>query len=198
MSVTRLPDHYYTTQNLDAQPAKPGIKQLSAAYAQGEDMVMNVMLFLDGQPVDESKYILDVLVKKNVYANNVLWHGKLGEGLQGHLNNVPGYFQIWMPAAITSLFLPGTYFMDIKAQEKTGQGQYAKDRTFPLFSVLFNITLSAMSPHPKLRPEMLVETVYNIETGEFTYTLQSVEPTMPLGTDTIGTSNHTTVTILAN
>lgn len=182
---TRLPDFYYTTKDLDAQPTKPWIKSPPPSFSQGEDVIFAILLYFEGQPLDPEKYVIDVIIKKNPYAQNILWHGLIGAGITAKYQNVPGYYQIWMPAAVSSYFLPGCYYMDIRIVEKVGEGPLAKDRTIRLYNTLFDLNLSAMSPNPKLRPIMKVETSYDPATGETTYTLTTVEPTVPYATDSV-------------
>lgn len=175
----RLPDTYYTTTMLDGNPASTGIKQPPPQFYQGEDVVFKIYLTLDGEVLTPEKHIIEVIIKKNQYADNILWKGVLGDGLYPRLDDKDGYYLIWMPSSATSTFLPGTYLMDIKSTDKLGAGEGAKDRTVRVSQTLFNIDLSAMSPNPKLAPSSVVEVSYDPNTGITTTTYTGVELTVP-------------------
>jgi hypothetical protein len=181
--MIRLPDTYYTQQMLDGNPPQNGPNQLAPIFSQGEDIVFSTFLNVDGLPLDPTKWEIEFMVKKNVYASNILFKGELGESIIP-LNNTPGFFQLWIPARATADFLPGLYYLSVSITEKTGTGKGIKDRHIFLMNTVFNIELSAASPHPKLRPVNIVEISFDNQTGITTSTTTNVEPTVPFFADT--------------
>lgn len=181
-----LPDSNYRTYSIPGYPQNTGLLQESPTFGQGEDVLLGLSLRIDGQPVDETEYDLEVIVKKSTYASNILWKGLLNFGLYRRLIDeawTPGSYYMLMPAAVSGLFLPGTYYVDVKATQKPGSGNLTKDLTLFILSSTFNIVLSAASPNPKLTPSSGVETVLDPEDRTITLTWSSVEPTLPQSTD---------------
>lgn len=181
MEENRLPDTYYTEQTLNGIEPKTGIKRQSPTFNQGEDVLISFYLNYQGAPVVTDDWRLDVVVKKSPAAKNVLWHGIMNFGL--YKTESPGFYKMVIPAPITSLFLPGTYYMDVKGIQKFNKGHEARDLTRYLLSTTFNLRLTAASPNPTLRPMSAIEFVVDPETGDTTIKITTVEPTLPESTD---------------
>lgn len=141
---------------------------------------MSFYLNVNGIAISEDKYVIEGIVKKSPAANNILWKAVIGSGLHKVKNASDGYYYILMPDTISALFLPGTYYLDIKLTEKVGTGDDVADITFVGLSTTFTINLSASSPNPDLRPTKVEESSYDPETGITTVTVKGVEPTLPL------------------
>ena len=195
--MIRLPDTYYTTQMLDGQPEQTGIYQLSPTFYQGEDVIINFYLQIDGAPVTLDHWDVSLIVKKSNFANNILWSAFPGNGLIPRVGGKDGYFEMIMPAAISSLFLPGSYYMALKTVENPGTGN-PKDRTIVPLQAYFNLELSAASPNPKLRATVTTELIYDIYAGTLTTQTTSVEPTLPIAAniDTMGGGPNPPITVV--
>ncbi len=180
-----LPNSYYTTQMLEGNPEQTGIKQPAPQFYQGEDIQLQFYLNYNGAPVISDKYVVDIIVKKSTAAQNVLWKATLGNGLYELTPKVPGYYYISMPAAISSLFLPGTYYITARLKEVVGQNKGPSDLTIFMLNMPFNIELSSASPNPKLAPTSSSETTFDIEDG-YTTTITHTEYTLPLPSSITG------------
>lgn len=180
-----LPDSNYKTYKIPGYPENRGLLQASPMFSQGEDILIAFYLSVDNVPVTDENYDLELIIKKSPFAGNILWKGLLNSGLyRQQLNGwIPGYYYMLMPASASSLFLPGTYYLDVKAKEKLGTGKETRDLTFVVLSATFNIQLSAASPNPKLKASSVIESVFDPEDRTRTYTITSVEETMPDSTD---------------
>ncbi len=141
----RLPDIYFTRNPLEGHPHVEGQGE-PVAFKQGEDIIFDQYLTFEGQPVLVQDWDIEVVVKKSVFANTRLWVGTLNNGL--YLKNNTGFYQIIIPSEATSLFLAGTYWMDIFIHEKIGRGEI-KDRDVVVATYPFSIEYSAASPNPK-------------------------------------------------
>ncbi|NBQ67357.1 MAG: hypothetical protein EBU46_00385 [Nitrosomonadaceae bacterium] len=153
-----------------------GLKQLPQSFAQGEDGLIKVELSFNDGPLKLDEWSLTALVKKNVHAANILWQVDFGQHFYYEAEHKR--YVVVLPAAASSLFLPGTYHLTVKGKQKTGTGVKV-DRTVTLATVLFEITLDAASPNPKLSAETVTEVAFDPETGIYRITRSTVEPTVP-------------------
>ncbi len=157
-------------------PPEYGVKQPSIEVAQGTDVIQEFTLYIDDTPlINPSDWILEVFVKKNNVANNILWKGELNSGLFQKHNNLY-YFRI--PHDITALFLPGTYYFVVRATQKPGKG-LPHDRMLSIYENSFAIDLNPASPNPKLNNFMVQAQVYDPIAGRYIITTESTEPTEP-------------------
>lgn len=177
----RLKNVFYTDKLLDGYVSQDGVRSESPRFYQGEDLKLAFYLDYNGQPVTEEKYQLEAIVKKSPAAQNILWKGYQGTGLYN--NGKAGDYYILIPSTITSNFLPGTYYFDVKLSEKVGEGDAVRDLSFVILSSTFTLELSAGSPYPKLAAHRIEERSYDPSTGITTITITSVEPTLPKATD---------------
>ncbi len=166
---------------LDGYPVQQGVRDQSPRFYQGEDVRLSFYLNYNGAPVDTDKHHLEAIVKKSPSAVNVLWKGRLNDGL--YHKKAKGDFYILMPDSASSLFLPGTYYLDIKLSEKSGEGEDVTDITAIILSTTFTLELTAASPNPKLAANKSEEVSYDASTGITTIKITSVEPTLPKHTD---------------
>lgn len=179
----RLKDTYYTNQMLDGTPEQEGVKQLSPAFVQGDDIKLVFGLFYYTSPLDYKKVKLEGIVKKTPYASNILWTATIGKGLYP-VDGKPGYFYILMPSEISGLFLPGTYYFDVRMTEKLGEGDNIRDMTVTMLKSTFTLELASTSPHPELRPIGRSEVTYDSTENVVTVVKTSVEITQPEFIDT--------------
>lgn len=173
----RLPDTYYTTVVLDGQVQETGIKQAPPQFYQGEDCIFDVYLQYLEKPVIPEEWIIEVIIKKSEFAENILWKGIYGQGL--YKNGNPGFYQIIFPSQASSLFLAGAYHIDVKLCQRIGANPGVKDLSIIIFQGYFDLNLAAASPNPKLAATMQVEVSYDPETGVTTTTYVTTEQTAP-------------------
>ena len=169
-------DPEYLPDYLPGVAPRYGLKQLPQSFAQGEDGLVNFELSFNDKPLKLEDWTLKAMVKKNVHAANILWQVDFGQHFYydaGH-----GIYTMVLPSAASSLFLPGTYHLSVKGKQKTGTGGHV-DRTVTLATTLFEITLDAASPNPKLSAETVTEVAYDPETGIYKITRTTVEGTVP-------------------
>lgn len=178
--MQRLKDVYYTDQILDGNIPIDGIKQPAPQFYQGEDITLYFVLCLEDKPVTPETHNVEIIVKKSPVACHILWKGVFGNGVYKAPNKADGTYYLLLPAEISSLLLPGTYYIDAKIGEKIGSGQLAKDvfRIQPVGSI--NIDISSASPNPRLRNTRTEETAYDAKTGVTTVTIKLIESTLPL------------------
>ena len=179
--MQRIKDIYYTDKMLDGNLPVEGIKQPSPQFYQGEDIRFSFYLSCNDVVVTPDKFNIEAILKKSPAATNILWKGVYNLGLYSVRADKPdGYYYLLMPAEVSSLFLPGTYHVDIKLTERLGSGSLIKDTvTFiPLGEI--QIDLSSASPNPSLRANKITESTYDPTTGITTITVTRTEPTLPL------------------
>lgn len=176
--MNRLQDTYYTQQVLDGTPPDIGIRQPSPTFSQGEDMKLDFYLSYNGAPVDVSKHIIELNLKKLPQAKTVLWTAKLGAGL--FQSPTSGAFYMLIPSEISGYVLPGTYYVDIILTERTGTGEAVKDLRVVLKSFNINVKLTPSSPNPKLTANSVEVIGYDMESGIWTLQFTSTEQTLPL------------------
>jgi len=138
----RISDISYTT-NLPDVPEPTG-KPIPINFYQGEDIVINFYLTFNGEPVTEDKWDIVGTVKKNQYAQNVLWEAKINNGL--YKQKPDGYYQVILPSEASATFLSGTYWLVVMIHEKSGEGP--KDLDLVVLNQPFSINYSAASPNP--------------------------------------------------
>jgi hypothetical protein len=139
------------SQNPIADFGVPGVPFVepvpsTPVYSQGEDIIYDAVLAVDGHIVTPDKWNIEVIVKTNQFTIGDVWLGVLENGL--YYNTPEVAYQIWIPSSLTSNIAAGTYMLDVKATEKIGVGKGIKDRTVVLASTYFAIEYTASSPHP--------------------------------------------------
>lgn len=142
--MARLKDIYYTTQPLDGTPEVPG-KAVPIDFYQGEDIIMDVYLSFDEQPVKTDEWEIKGVVKKNRYANLQLWTAELDNGL--YKLEAPGMFRFLISSEITARFVPGTYWLTVTITNTNGDD--IKDLTFIVVNQPFSVNASAGSPYSR-------------------------------------------------
>lgn len=161
---------------LPGLPPQYGLKQPSPSFSQGEDVVLTVPL---KQVITVDQWTsLECLVKKGVYADNTLWRTVAGAGLTVGSTE----YQMVMPSVVSARFLPGSYHAVLVGKQKVGAGSPI-DRIAVLAESMFEIVLSAASPHPKLTGALVISAERNLDTGVITITTTGVEQTLPLDAD---------------
>jgi hypothetical protein len=141
----RLPDFYYTQTYFDGYPAPPG-KPVPIEKYTGEDIVFDVYLNYCGKPILTDDWDLTAVIKSNQYAHCTFWEGKLNSGI--YKNPQEGYFKFFIPSEITEPALPGTYWLEVKGDQKLGRGDDIKDITIILFRVAFTLSHAVTNPDP--------------------------------------------------
>jgi hypothetical protein len=147
----RQNDHQIQSQNPIADFGVPGVPFVppipaTPVFSQGEDIIYDAILAIDGCSVTPDKWNIEIIVKTNQFNLASVWIGVLDNGL--YYNAPNDEYQIWIPSSLTSNIAAGTYMMDVKATEKVGSGKGIKDRTIVLASTYFGIEYTAASPHP--------------------------------------------------
>jgi len=138
---------YYTDYPLEGTPTQEGQYQPSPEYAQGNDIVMQMLLSYEDVPVDDTQWKLEVFVKRSVSANLIDVYATLNQGLFSESRR--GLYTFIIPAATTSSLEPGLYFLTVRGTQKIGTGKM-KDVAVDLLSSSFNIVLTASSPYPTI------------------------------------------------
>ena len=174
----RLPDFYYTKQTLDGTNPQSGPKQLGLAFNQGEEARFSTYLNMFGQPFDLAKYDLFVLVKRDDWAERVIWRATVGNGIFP-VEGVAGYFEIWVPSLVTRHLNPGAYHFAFQAKEKTGANGELWDSTISLREDIVQILRSADMPHPYQSTAVEFFTKYNADECRWEYVEQAIELTTP-------------------
>jgi hypothetical protein len=140
---TRYPSHTFTSVslfaqtdwNLTDQPALPTV------FYQGSTIQLDVMLEVNGQPLEPSTHQLDFVLKKSTNAENILFRTEITERPE---NTNPGFISVKLPKAVSDRLRPGVYYYAFQATEKASQ------RVFPPYTGTFSLELSAASPAPNL------------------------------------------------
>lgn len=169
----------FNTFALDGIPGIPFEKSAPNpdVFYQSEDIIYDVYLTHDGQPVSSEKFEISAVVKTSPRASNNVWEGETDAGIYPVDDN-PGYFELWIPSAATETFIAGTYYLQIQIKEKTGAGRFP--RRFVLLSTYFNIDYSNFSANPESKNKQGLRT-----------SLESVWPNSP---NTVGKPNFKTDT----
>lgn len=121
---------------------------LPPAFDQGEDVLLEVHLRFNDVVISVEDWDLTAIVKKNKYAECTLWTGILNNGIYPGKDKAVGCYDIIVPSSVTSEFKMGTYWMDIKGQQKIGKGNGVRDLLIVLLTQPFTIDYSPASPNP--------------------------------------------------
>jgi hypothetical protein len=148
-------------------------------FYQGEDIVYDMFLFHDGQPVSAKDYDIQVYIKTSPRAQELAWEGSIDNGIYA-VPNDSGYYELWIPSSITSGFYAGTYYVNVQIQERVGSGKGRYDRKYVLLQTYFSLDYSNFSPSPE-------------GNGRSPHGLNraGVEPVWPNTPDTIGKKTPT-------
>lgn len=162
--------------NIPGIPFERGIPNPTLFY-QGEDATYDLFLYDSGAPISAEDYDITAIVKTSPRAGSVVWQGKIDLGIFTNNDNLPGYYELWIPATVTSLMLAGTYYMDIMVSEKMGKTGGRYDRKKVLLQTVFNIEYSNFSPAPE-----------SVDSSNDAPSRSTVEETWPNKPDTVGRS----------
>lgn len=169
-----LPLQTLTLDGIPGLPADRGEPNPDLFY-QGEDAIFDLFLYMNGKPVVPADYEILARVKTSPRAFQLVWEGKLDNGIYPVDDNRPGYYELWISSECTKKLLAGTYHLDISVNERIGDGKGKHDRKFILLQHYFSVEYSNFSEHP--------ETMSN--KGESSKR-SDAEPTWPNSTNTIG------------
>ena len=139
----RLDDVYYSTQPIEGTP-EPTPPSVPIDFYQGEDIVFEIFLNYHDCPVVPEQWVITAKIKKNKYAQTVLWTGTLNSGV--YKTDIPGFYKIIFPSEATSLFVAGTYWLSISVKESKSKDY--KDLQFVIVEQPFSINYSVSSPYP--------------------------------------------------
>jgi len=114
-------------------------------FYQGEDIVYDLFLYHEGAPVSSDDYDIQLVVKTSPRAATVNWQGGLDNGVYPAPNQ-SGYYEVWIPSAVSASFIAGTYYLNVQIQERVGAGKGRFDRKYMLLQTHFNIDYSNFSP----------------------------------------------------
>ena len=143
-------------------------------FYQGEDIIYDLFLTYNNQPVNISNYDIRVGVKTSTRAVKFIFEAVLDQGLYP-IPQETGYFELWLPGSITSELLAGSYYLDVLLADKLGQGGSYGDRKNVLLRTMFNLEYSVHSPNPENTSQSFV-----------TAKRSTLEPTWPNKPNTIG------------
>jgi hypothetical protein len=146
-------------------------------FYQGEDIVYDVFLFHEGQPVSSDAYDVKVSVKTSPRAYETIWFGSVDNGIYPAPKG-SGNYELWIPSAITEKFLAGSYYVDILIQERVGSGTGRYDRKYVLLQRIFNVDYSNFSASPESRSQKSPKDLRS-----------AIEETWPNVADTVGKSS---------
>ena len=167
----RLQDVYYTTKKMDTYPEPLG-KPAPVSVYQGDDIVFDIYLNYESEPVELDRWYITALLKTTAYATTLLWEGALGNSNEHFSNHIeklpaPGMYRISIPASFTKDLIAGTYWLDVAITEQAGAGNHDLRRTiarYP-FSLEYANTASNVvferSTLPKSVPEPVNYTSVN-------------------------------------
>ena len=161
----------FTLDGIPGIPFERGTPNPDTFY-QGEDIVYDLYLLHDAQPVSSDAYEISVAVKDSPRSRVVKWEGVTDNGVYATPDH-PGFYELWIPSVATELFIAGTYYLQIQIKEKTGSGRFP--RRFVLLSTYFNIDYSNFSPNAE-----------SVSDSSLRASVTSVWPNSP---STIGRSN---------
>lgn len=142
--MARLKDVYYTTQELDGTPEVPG-HAVPIDFFQGDDIILDVSLNFGDERITTDNWEIKGFVKKNRYANDLLWNAEVDNGL--YKKEVPGFYRFLIPSEATSRFVPGTYWLTVTV--KSMKDNEVKDITLTILDQPFSINASAASPYSR-------------------------------------------------
>ena len=152
----RLPDIYYTTQQVDGTLQQDGTPD-PAKFSQGEDVVLSLYAEYNGTPINELDNWIITAEASSTYSNgSVFWTGVKNNGLY-YCKNEKGV-QIIIPNTETATLFAGTYWIDLIIKQAVGTGD-KKDLTVKLATFSFNIEYTASSPNSNQNRSVLVSTL---------------------------------------
>jgi hypothetical protein len=162
--------------NIPGIPFERGIPNPTLFY-QGEDAVYDMYLYNAGSPVLTQDYDITALIKTSPRASTIVWQGGIDSGIFTNNDNLPGYYELWIPATVTSAMLAGAYYIDILITERMGKTGGRYDRKKVLLQTVFNIEYSNFSPAPE-----------SVGSSNDAPSRSTVEETWPNKPDTVGRS----------
>lgn len=145
-------------------------------FYQGEDIIYDAVLIYNGNYVNTDDHTVLVCVKKTPRDPAPSWEGFLDNGVYED-KGVPGKFEFWIPSAVSSNFLAGSYFLQVQLQEKIGKGLGRFDRRYIILETYFNIDYGNFSPAPESRQPGAAQQLRN-----------NLTATWPNAPDTVGKS----------
>lgn len=143
-------------------------------FFQGEDIIYDMFIFFNGAPVVKEDYEILAAIKTSPRASRG-WTGSIAEGGIYQTAEKLGYYELWIPAAVTQTFLAGTYYINVAIREKFAAGKGRFDRKYTVLKTYFNIDYGNFSEN--------VENRGNDKRS-------NVEPTWPNSPNTIGTRRN--------
>jgi len=144
-------------------------------YKQGEDVILDLFLHYAGRPVNHNNFKIKAVMKSDVHEITPVWVGDVDHGI--YTTDREGFYELWIPKAITSDLLAGTYTIGIVIEEPVGTGRGPVDRTVFLLDYPISIEYGVASPYP--------ESVTPNSKSNAREMLENTWPNLP---NTIGTS----------
>jgi hypothetical protein len=156
MSVIQARERQYTSMPMQAL-ALDGIPGLPIErgepnpdiFYQGEDIIFDLFLYMDGKPVKSDEYEILASLKTSPRALNEIWAGSYGDGIDKSADTRDGYYELWISSACTERLLAGTYYLSIAVNQRLGEGKGKHDRKFVLLTHAFALGYSNFSKHPE-------------------------------------------------
>jgi hypothetical protein len=116
-------------------------------YKQGEDVILDLFLYYSGRAVNHNNFKIKAVMKSDVHAIEPVWEGELDHGI--YITDREGFYELWIPKAVTSDLLAGTYTIGIVIIEPVGTGSGPVDRTVFLLDYSLSIEYGVASPNPE-------------------------------------------------
>ena len=117
-------------------------------FYQGEDIVYDMILVHNYEPVSTEEYDVFASIKTSPRAKAAIWQGSLDNGVYP-VPNTAGHYELWVPSSVTDTLLAGTYYLDVLIQERIGEGKGKFDRKFVVLQHMFNLEYSNFSGAPE-------------------------------------------------
>ena len=127
---------------LDGFPQPPG-KPSPVQFFRGEDIIFDIYLNNEGNPVLLDDWQLFAVLKSSVFSSFEIWRGTINNGILK--NNNSGYYKFCIPAQVFFNLPSGTYWLDIYGKEQINRSGVPFERTVLFVRQPFSVDTSAMS-----------------------------------------------------
>lgn len=125
-----------------------GTDSSTPVFWQGEDIVFDAFLYINGQTIDTNRYILHAILKASPYMITNSWAGIQNNGIYVD-DKISNHFVIFIPSSITVNLLAGSFELDVWVVEKVNSLNDIKPRTILIGRTFLNVEYAAFSPNPE-------------------------------------------------
>ncbi len=144
----RLPNFYKSLKPFDGNLPTPSTVNPLIQFYIGEDIDLELPLFLNDSPIDLSKWTMTAILKSHSHAVDILWEGHENVGIY-HNAATPSIFRIVIKSTVTADLCPGTYWIDLVLKAKVGAVNDVVDRTMVIARIPCSLDFSAFSTKPQ-------------------------------------------------